>query len=115
MKKLIFSCLVALSLSACNNNTPVGIAEKFLDCFVTQEYEKAKQYCSPNGVKALEFVLMMGGGQDAISGYAILRDSVVGDRAWVTYESVVKGEKSKTILELGKIDGQWKVDPKMRK
>jgi hypothetical protein len=115
MKNLIFFCLVALCLTACNNNSPVGAAEKFLDCFVTQEYEKAKQYCTPDGVRALEFILMMGGGREAVSEYTILRDSIAGDRAWVTYESVVQGQKSQTILELSKIDGQWKVDPKMHK
>lgn len=115
MKKLIFFCLATLCLTACNNNSPVGITEKFLDCFVTQEYEKAKQYCTPVGVSALEFALMMGGSKETVSEYTILSDSIVGDRAWVTYEGVVGGQKSRTVLELSKINGKWKVDPKMRK
>jgi hypothetical protein len=115
MKKAAFFFFLSLWLTACNNNTPTGIASKFLDCLVAKDYSRAKQYCTASGAMAISFIENMNTGEGALTGYKILRDSVVDDRAWVFYEGIAAGRTMTTAVELTKLDGKWKVDPKMRK
>jgi len=115
MKHLAFFFSLALCLSACGNNTPKGIATQFLDCLVTKDYSKAVKYCTPRGAAFVNMIGSMDNGKQSFGGYTILSDSIVGDRAWVTYEMGKGGEKATATLELSKIDGKWKVDPTMRK
>lgn len=115
MKHLIFFCALTLCLTACGNNSPKGIAAKFLDCLKAKDYTKAVKYCTPRGATFVSMIGSMDNGQQSMSGYKILSDSIEGDRAWVTYEMKNGPEKAKATLELSKIDGKWKVDPTMRK
>ncbi len=115
MKKVAFFFFLSVWLTACNNNTPSGIASKFLDCLVAKDYSRAKQYCTASGAMALSFIESMNTGERALSSYKILRDSVVDDRAWVFYNGITSGRTMTTALELTKLDGKWKVDPSMHK
>jgi len=115
MKKLAFFLFISLWLTACDNNTPTGIAVKFLDCLAARDYDRAKQYCTPSGVVAVEMARQMDQGGTPLVDYKIQRDSVVGDQAWVFYENTLNGRQHNAQLELRKIDGKWKVDATMRK
>lgn len=110
MKKAAFLLFFSLWLAACNNNTPTGIAVKFLDCLATGEYDRAKQYCTPQGEAAVEMARQMAReGVPLINNYKIQRDSVAGDKAWVFYENTLYGRPYNANIQLVKHEGKWKV------
>lgn len=116
MKKLTFLLFLVGWLMACSNNTPKGIASKFLDALANRDFEKAGIYCTPSGAFIVDMARKMPV-DDKIGrpSYTVLRDSVIGNEAWVFYEMAVGKEKSVTKLEMSLVNGKWKVDPKMRK
>jgi len=46
--------------------------------------------------------------------FIVLRDSIVGDQAWVYYTDAKASNKIVT-MQMTKVDGKWKVDAKMGK
>ena len=115
MKHLVIFCALMICLSACGNNTPKGITAKFLDCLKAKDYTKAVTYCTPRGAAFVNMGMAMGNNVQPLNSYTILKDSIVGDRAWVTCIMDNGSEKSNAKLELFKIDGKWKIDPGTRK
>lgn len=110
MKKVAFFFFISLWLTACDNNTPIGIATKFLDCLESGDYDNAKQYCTPQGEAAVEMARQMAKeGFPLINNYKIQHDSIVGDRAWVFYENTLYGQKQNARVELVQDNGTWKV------
>lgn len=111
MKKMVFFCFLALWLTACSdNNTPIGIAKKFLDCLETGDYDHAKQYCTTQGEAAIEMARQMDkGGVKFINNYKIQRDSIVGEKAWVFYENTLYGQRLNANVILVQDNGTWKV------
>jgi len=109
-KTVIFFLFLSLWLTACNNNTPTGIAKQFLDCLATGEYDRARQFCTPQGEAAIMMARQMAKeGFPLINNYRIQRDSIVGDHAWVFYENTLYGRKYNTHVVLVKDNGTWKV------
>lgn len=118
MKKQLFLTFFTLLLltTSCGNspNSPKGIANQFLAFVSKGKYEEAKAFGTSNTVMYLNFSeQMMPEGMDKTFGYKILRDSVVGDHAWVFfYDERTEKEES---LDLIKVDNKWKVDLRMKK
>lgn len=118
MKKQLFLAFLTLLLltTSCGGsaNSPKGIANQFLGLVSKGEYEQAKTFGTTNTAMYLDFsARMMPEGMDKTFGYKILRDSVVGDHAWVFfYDERTEKEES---LDLIKVDNQWKVDLQMKK
>ena len=115
MKKTLIFMLITCSIVACNNDSPSGVVSDFLDCLMAKDYKCAKQYCTSTGVVALEFYESIGKTEYEFSGYKIIRDSIVSDRAWVFYEGLANGHKRRSSIELARVEGKWKVDPSLRK
>lgn len=116
MKKIAFLLFFVGGLMACSSNTPKGIASKFLNALANRDFEKAGIYCTPSGSFIVEMAKKMPVDDPAGKpSYTVLRDSIVGNEAWVFYEVAVGKEKGITKLEMSLVDGKWKVDPKMRK
>jgi hypothetical protein len=111
MKNLIFFCLLTLSLIACqDSSTPTGITKQFLDCLANGEFDKAKQFCTPQGAAAIDVARQMAKeGVPLINNYKIQRDSIAGDVAWVYYENTLYGRPYKAYTQLVKVDGKWKI------
>jgi len=115
MKKLAFFLFISLWLTSCSNNTPKGIAVKFLDCLVAEEYDKAKIYCTPSGAAMLDILKTPAGSAMKLLGYKILEEETSDDKSVVRYEAVSDYGKNKASLDLTKVEGKWKVDATMRK
>ena len=116
MKKAAFFLTLALWLAACGNNTPKGIATKFLECLATKEYDQAKEYCTLQAAAVVEMARRMDSERLPEPGrYQVLRDTVVGNHAWVFYKEK-KGADDETIkMSMVKEEGKWKVDAKAGK
>jgi|GEM_PF-2933269 len=115
MKNSVLFLSLSLLLVACGSNTPTGIAGKFLECLATKEFDKAMQYCTPGAAMVVSMAQKMDT-QPAQSGrYTVLRDSVVGDQAWVFYTDTKLAPGSEIKMQMAKVDGKWKVDARMEK
>lgn len=117
MNKPIFILLATLLfLAACSGtaNSPKGVAERFLNFVSKGEYEKAKELGTASTAMYLDFSRqMMPENFDKKFEFKILRDSIVDDHAWVFfYDGRTEKEE---LLDMVKIDKQWKVDLQMHK
>lgn len=115
MKNPVLFLTLSLLLTACGSNTPTGIAGKFLECLATKEYDKAMQYCTPTAVMVVNTIRNMDPNPAQSGRYVVLRDSVVGDQAWVFYADTKLAPDAETKLQMAKVDGKWKVDARMGK
>lgn len=115
MKNPVLFLSFTILLAACGSNTPTGIADKFLECLATKEYDRAMQYCTPGAAVVVNMARNMDT-QPAQSGrYTVLRDSVIGDQGWVFYTDTKLAPGSEIKMQMAKVDGKWKVDARMEK
>lgn len=116
MKNNYFIILPLFLLLSCGSggNSPKGIASQFLEHVSRGEYDQAKAFGTAGTAMYLDFSLqMMPAGLDKTFNYKILRDSIVGDHAWVFFfDERTKHEES---MDLTKVDNKWKVDLRMKK
>lgn len=112
MKKFFAFAILALLMVSCN--TPSRVAEKFSVAVSHGKVDEAKKYCTENTGKMLDMSAKLGGlSVDPDYEMTILRDSVVGNTAYVFYTE--KGSTREHRMTLCKIDGDWKVNMDYRK
>ncbi len=110
MKNILLFFAMAMFLAACSSNSPKGIADKFLSLIVKGDFEKAKQYATPDSGRAIDMLKETTTGINLPSTYKILEVQKISDtEASVQYEVVQKGETKTENLPMVKIDGKWKV------
>lgn len=98
-------------LASCGDsgNSPKGVAGKFMLLVSKGEYEKAKELGTPQTAMLLD----LSRGADLPGKVKILRDSIVGDRAWAFfYNEQTQREES---IDLIKTNDKWKVDLRVKK
>src|SRR5262245_24929184 len=102
---------LAVLLSACQAKSPKGVAEQYLKAFHHHDYEKAKEYSTPDTRKLLDmFISFAALTPDSLKqniNFAVLDEKVAGDTAYVRYR--VEGSDKVQSLTLVKADGEWKV------
>lgn len=107
MKKLLFFITIAAIFVACSSG-PKSTAEKFLTNMGKGNIEEAKKYCTEPTKKLLDMASAFGGAPiNPDLKLTHVKDSIVDNRAWVTFID----EKEKVdVVELVKLDGDWKVN-----
>lgn len=106
MKKILILVGLAFSLLSCSKS-PSSVAENFANAIGKGEYDEAKKYCTET-TATLVGLASLNGKKDPNYSIEILRDSIVGDKAWVFYKE--NGKDRERSLTLKNIDGEWKVD-----
>ena len=109
MKKFLLLLFVSVLFVSCDTNSPKVTAKKFTESMAKGDMEEAKKYMTEGTASLLDMAMKMS--NDSIPKYPdfkfdMIKDSIVGDTAWVTYISPM-GNKEE--LNLVKQDGQWKV------
>ena len=113
-KMLLFAALACLFVACSSTSGPKDAAEKFLTNLAKGEIEEAKKYATPQTGMLLDFAAAFG--QMPVNPdfqFNFVKDSIVDDRAWVTYTTEKGGEEE--VVELIKVDGDWKVNIDMDK
>ncbi len=116
MKKQFLFIFFAIVIFSCSNsNSPKSVVAAFLKGLEAFDYPEVEKHCTPRYAKYLSVVISMGAKNTANEGLPkILRDSIVGDRAYVFVQNR-KDINLEDIVLLAKIDGKWKVDLPMKK
>lgn len=111
MKKQFLFIFFAIVIFSCSNsNSPKSVVAAFLKGLEAFDYPEVEKHCTPRYAKYLSAVISMGAKNTANEGLPkILRDSIVGDRAYVFVQNR-KNTNLEDIVLLAKIDGKWKVD-----
>lgn len=112
MKNIYLLFISALFLFSCSPG-PDRVAKKFSENFTHGHIEEAKKYATKTTGQFLdmanEFNLIT---IDPDYTFKKVKDSVVGDRAWVTFIDL-DGEED--VFELVKRDGKWLVQMEPQK
>ncbi|MDU1890237.1 MAG: DUF4878 domain-containing protein [Dysgonomonas sp.] len=111
MKKLIFTLFAVLFIYSCASG-PEKAARNFSENMAKGKVEEAKKYATEPTAKMLDLVSTLSsfGGNNINPDFKfeLVKDSIEGNRAWVTF--VDKSTDDEQTLELVKIDGDWKVN-----
>ncbi|MBJ2172789.1 DUF4878 domain-containing protein [Aureibaculum sp. A20] len=112
MKKIISISFLFL-LIACSSSGPGNATKNFLENMAHGKLEEAKKYATEPTGKMLDFAMSLGSNTSIEPDLEveIIKDSIVGKKAWVTFIAHVgegKIEKEETI-ELVELDGKWLV------
>ncbi|MCL6217738.1 DUF4878 domain-containing protein [Zunongwangia pacifica] len=111
MKKIITIIAVSALLLSCSSG-PEKAAKNFTENMAKGKVEDAKKYATQSTGKLLDMAVSFGGSQiEPDFKFEFVKDSIVDNRAWVTYMD--NGEKKD--LELVKIDGKWLVNVESKK
>jgi hypothetical protein len=114
MKKLFFILMSVVLMCSCSSG-PKKTAQNFTENLAKGKVDEAKKYATETTGKMLDFAMSMGGNNkiDPDFKFIFVKDSIVDNKAWVTYKG---GEdKNEETLELVKVDGDWKVNVDMKK
>ncbi|MEE1062417.1 MAG: DUF4878 domain-containing protein [Paludibacteraceae bacterium] len=108
MRKIFILVTMTLSLLSCCES-PSAVFEKFSKAVAYGKVEEAKKYCTESTGQLLDLASKFGGIKvNPDYKIVILRDSVVGNKAYLYYiENESSREESVTLY---KIDGEWKVN-----
>jgi len=106
MKKTFLLLSLSLLLFACSSG-PEKTARNFTENMAKGKVKEAKKYATESAGQLLDLAVSFGGMTvHPDFKFKMEKDSIVGDKAWVTY----KGEEGELeTLELVKIDGDWLV------
>jgi len=112
MKKII-SILILTILVSCSSSSPGDAAKSFFENMAHGKIEEAKKYATEPTGKMLDFAMSLGGNTPIEPDFEveIIKDSIVGKKAWVTLIASAgeqKDEKEQTV-EMVEIDGKWLV------
>jgi len=108
MKKLLFILLVSLTFVACSSG-PEGAAKNFVEAIAKGDLDKAKKHATAQTGALLDMAKSMSKTEMPTYPdykFEMVKDSVAGDKAWVTYKEPTGGEG---VIDLVKEDGEWKV------
>lgn len=119
MKARLFFLLagLVLFLFSCGKSVsaPGKAVQNFTENLANGKIEEAKKYATEPTGKLLDMAGSFGGGSDMINPdyeFHFVRDSVAGNRAWVTFADEDGKEDT---MEVVKIEGKWLVNPDMGK
>lgn len=114
MKKILFLLATIALMCSCSSG-PQKAAQNFSENLAKGKVDEAKKYSTESTGKMLDFASSMGGGSKINPDFkfTFVKDSIVDNRAWVTFKGAAD-EREQT-LELVKIDGDWKVNIDMKK
>lgn len=111
MKKIITLIMFTFIVS-CSSSAPGDAAKSFFENMAHGKIDEAKKYATEPTGKMLDFAAQLGGTPiEPDFKVEIIKDSIVGKKAWVTlktYKGDEKNEKQETV-ELVEIDGKWLV------
>ncbi|MDR0864373.1 MAG: DUF4878 domain-containing protein [Candidatus Symbiothrix sp.] len=115
MKKALFLVITIALMCSCSSGGPKDTARKFSENLAKGKIDEAKKYATESTGKLLDLASGFGGGKtlDPNFKFEFVKDSIVENKAWVTYKG--SADKGEQILELVKIDGDWKVNMDMKK
>jgi hypothetical protein len=112
MKKILLLFSLSLLMFSCSSG-PEKVAENFLENLSKGKVDEAKKYATESTGKMLDFVSSMTSlPVDPDFKFNPVRDSIVGNKAWIFYLDKNDDENS---IELVKIDGDWKVNVEAQK
>lgn len=112
MKKYFFALITIALMVSCSSG-PKKAAQNFSENLAKGKIEEAKKYATESTGALLDFASKMGSSKvDPDFKFTFVKDSIVDNRAWVTFKG--KEDREQT-LELVKIDGDWKVNMEMKK
>ncbi|WP_029906630.1 DUF4878 domain-containing protein [Prevotella sp. 10(H)] len=113
MKKLLFTLFAVALMCSCSSG-PQKAAQSFSENLSKGKVEEAKKYATEATGKLLDFASSMGTSKvDPDFKFEFVKDSVVDNRAWVTFKD--KNTDREQTLHLVKIDGDWKVNIESKK
>ncbi len=103
--------IIFFFLAACSENSPKSVAENFLKAMNKMDFDGAKKYGTDETGKMLDmlsgFSKMMPDSAKKESKAEIISEKIEGDKATVIYKD--EGKSEEQVLNLIKIDNQWKV------
>lgn len=109
MKKLLFILLAPFLFAACSSG-PESTARNFAEAIAKGDLDSAKKYATAQTGALLDMAKSMSKADDMPTypdyKFEAVKDSVSGDKAWVTYKEPTGGEG---VIELVKENGDWKV------
>lgn len=109
---LFFGLLFALFLAACSGNPqkagPKPTAEAFLMAMNNGDYDRAKEYCTPDSRDKLDWMSSFSklGANPNAEPFKIVREELSGDYARVYY---TQGDDKEKLLKLRNTTGKWEV------
>lgn len=93
-------------IASCSSG-PERTAKEFTENLSKGKISEAKEYCTESTGQMIDFASQLGGLTiDPDFKFNIIKDSIVENKAWVTYKDQ-NGKQD--VVELVKIDGSWKV------
>lgn len=105
-----FICFLVLS-SACNREAgPGDVAIKFITSVDRMKFDEAKQYCTPETAKMVDFMntlMQMNPKNIPEKKFEVLEEEINGDKAIVRYKE--EGKSKIDFINLVKVDHKWKV------
>lgn len=108
MKKILFIALTAILFVSCSSG-PEGVAKKFTENISKGKIDDAKKYCTSQSGAILDMMKSMNLNKADLHPdykFTMIKDSIVEDKAWVTYNSA-NGKED--VMTLVKENGEWKV------
>ena len=105
MKRVLFAIMIVF-FASCSSG-PQKVAKEFTENLSKGKTLEAKKYCTESSGQMIDFASQLGGLPiDPNFKFIIVKDSIVDNKAWVTFKD--QNEKQ-DVVELVKIDGIWKV------
>jgi hypothetical protein len=107
MKKThLFLLLIAIFVACGGLSSPKKVAAAFTESVAHGKIDQAKKLSTESTGKMLDFAAMMKMPVKPDYKFQFLKDSIVGNEAWVSF---IDADKREATLHLVKIDGKWKV------
>lgn len=112
MKNFLTLTVLSFILLSCSSG-PGDVAKKFSENFSHGKVEEAKKYATEPTGRLLDMANSFGAiTVDPDYRFKKVKDSVVGNRAWVTF---IDPDGEEDVFELVKIDGKWLVQMEPQK
>lgn len=112
MKRVIYTLAISALLISCSSG-PEKTAKNFTENLAKGKVEEAKKYATESTGKLIDFASGFGGMPiDPNFKFEMIKDSVVNNKAWVTF---INQKGKKETIEIVKIDGDWLVHMEAKK
>ncbi len=112
MKKVLTILALSAFLFSCSSG-PEKAVKHFTENLAKGKVEEAKKYATESTGKMLDFASGFGGlSIDPNFKFELLTDSVVDNKAWITF---INQQGKEETVEVVKIDGDWLVHTESKK
>lgn len=112
MKRIITLIAAAFLLVSCSSG-PEKTVKNFTENLAKGKVDEAKKYATESTGKMIDFSSGFGGLPiDPNFEFKMIKDSIVDNKAWVTYTNQKGKEET---IEVVKIDGDWLVHMESKK